>query len=198
METYIDNEIDSINKETDSTDNEELKWYIVYTNSNSEFKVERQLREFIEKENMFDLFGNIIIPTEDVIELKNGKEQRSQRKLYPGYVLIQMAMKKEAWHLVKSVTGVISFVGGTKSRPKPISDTEAEKIINQVTESIMKPQPKILFEIGESVRIIDGPFNNFNAYVENVNYAKNEIEGSVMVFNQPVSIKLNFKQISKS
>ena len=149
-----------------------LRWYIVHAYSNFEHKVKQSLEERIERMGLQDKFGEILVPTEEVVEMKEGQKRRSERKFFPGYVLVQMEMDDETWHLVKEVPKVLGFIGGSSDRPAPITDKEADHILQRVQEGVDKPRPKVLFEPGEVVRVTDGPFNDFSGVVEQVNYEK--------------------------
>jgi transcriptional antiterminator NusG len=153
-----------------------LRWYIVHAYSNFEHKVKQSLEERIELMGLQDKFGEILVPTEEVVEMKEGQKRRSERKFFPGYVLVQMEMDDETWHLVKEVPKVLGFIGGSSDRPAPISEKEANAILQRVKEGVDKPRPKVLFEPGEVVRVIDGPFNDFSGVVENVNYEKSRLQ----------------------
>ena len=154
-----------------------LRWYVVHAYSGMEKAVERNLRERIERGGMQAKFGRILVPTEEVVELKNGKKAVSQRRFFPGYVLVEMLMDDETWHLVKHTSKVTGFVGGAKNRPSPISEAEVMKIVNQMQEGIEKPKPKVEWIAGELVRVKDGPFTDFNGAVEDVNYEKSQGAG---------------------
>jgi transcriptional antiterminator NusG len=147
---------------------------------------------------MQDLFGEILVPTEEVVEMRGGSQRRSERKFFPGYVLVQMDMTDEAWHLVKDVPKVMGFIGGTGDRPAPITDKEADAILQRMQEGVEKPKPKVLFEPGEVVRVIDGPFNDFNGVVEEVDYDKSRLKVSVLIFGRSTPVDLEFGQVEKS
>jgi len=155
------------------------------------------MAERIEREGMEDLFGQILVPTEEVVEMKGGQKRRSDRKFFPGYVLVEMKMTDESWHLVKDVPKVMGFIGGTSDRPAPISEKEANTILNRVQEGVDKPRPKILFEPGEMVRVVDGPFNDFNGTVEEVNYEKSRLRVAVLIFGRSTPVELDFHQVEK-
>ncbi|MEO0972741.1 MAG: transcription termination/antitermination protein NusG, partial [Pseudomonadota bacterium] len=152
-----------------------LRWYVVHAYSNYEYKVKQSLIERIERYDLGHKFGEILVPTEEVVEMREGQRRKSERKFFPGYVLVQMELDEDTWHLVKGVPKVLGFIGGSSDRPAPISDAEAEAILQRVQEGADKPRPKVLFEPGEVVRVIDGPFNDFNGVVEEVNYEKNRL-----------------------
>ncbi len=175
-----------------------LRWYVVHAYSNFENKVKQALEERIVREGLEDYFGKILVPTEEVIEMRMGQQRKSERKFFPGYVLVQMELTDETWHLVKDVPRVLGFIGGTSDRPAPISEKEAMSILNKVEDGVNKPRPKILFEAGEVIRVIDGPFKDFNGVVEEVNYEKNKLKISVLIFGRSTSVELAFGQVEKS
>jgi transcription termination/antitermination protein NusG len=175
-----------------------LRWYVVHAYSNFEAKVKQALEERIKRENLEHLFGKILIPTEEVVEMRMGQQRKSDRKFFPGYVLVQMELTDETWHLVKEIPKVLGFIGGTSDRPAPISEKEAMAILNRVEEGVNKPRPKVLFEAGEVVRVIDGPFKDFNGVVEEVNYEKNKLRISVLIFGRSTSVELAFGQVEKT
>ena len=144
------------------------------------------------------MFGDILVPTEEVVEIKDGKKRKSERKFYPGYVLVQMEMNDETWHLVKHTDRVLGFIGGTADKPAPISDKEAATILQRVEDGVEKPKPKTLFEAGEVVRVIDGPFADFNGVVEEVNYEKSRLQVAVLIFGRSTPVELEFGQVEKS
>jgi transcriptional antiterminator NusG len=174
-----------------------LRWYVVHAYSGMEKAVERNLQERIERSGMQDKFGRILVPTEEVVELKNGKKAVSQRRFFPGYVLVEMLMDDESWHLVKHTSKVTGFVGGAKNRPAPISEAEVMKIVNQMQEGIEKPKPKVEWVTGELVRVKDGPFTDFNGAVEDVNYEKSKVRVSVTIFGRATPVELDFAQVEK-
>lgn len=175
-----------------------LRWYVVHAYSNFENKVKQALEERIKREGLEQYFGKILVPTEEVVEMRLGQQRKSERKFFPGYVLVQMELTDETWHLVKDVPKVLGFIGGTSDRPAPISEKEAMSILNRVEEGVNKPRPKILFEVGEVVRVIDGPFKDFNGVVEEVSYDKNKLKISVLIFGRSTSVELGFSQVEKS
>lgn len=175
-----------------------MRWYVVHAYSNYENQVKRSLEERIQREGLSDLFGKILVPTEEVVEMRMGQQRKSDRKFFPGYVLVQMELNDETWHLVRDIPRVLGFIGGSSDRPAPISDKEAEAILSRVEEGINKPKPKILFEPGEVVRVIDGPFKDFNGVVEEVNYEKSRLSVSVLIFGRSTPVELNFGQVEKS
>jgi transcriptional antiterminator NusG len=174
-----------------------LRWYVVHAYSGFENQVKRSLEERIRRGGMEDLFGQILVPTEEVIEMREGQKRKSDRKFFPGYVLVQMEMNDETWHLVKDVPKVMGFIGGTADRPAPISDREADAILARVQEGAEKPRPKVLFEPGEVVRIVEGPFNDFNGVVEEVDYEKNRLRVAVLIFGRSTPVELEFGQVDK-
>ena len=174
-----------------------LRWYVVHAYSNYEYRVKQSLEELIKREGLEQYFGDILVPTEEVVEMRMGQQRKSDRKFFPGYVLVQMELNDETWHMVKSVPRVLGFIGGTSDRPAPITDQEANKILNSVEEGVNKPRPKVLFEPGEVVRIIDGPFKDFNGVVEEVNYEKNKLSVSVSIFGRTTPVELDFGQVEK-
>ncbi|MEJ1418648.1 MAG: transcription termination/antitermination protein NusG, partial [Candidatus Sedimenticola sp. (ex Thyasira tokunagai)] len=169
-----------------------MRWYVVHAYSGFEAQVQRSMLERIERYGMGDLFGQILVPTEEVVEMRAGQQRRSERKFFPGYVLVHMEMTDETWHLVKDVPKVMGFIGGTGDRPAPITDKEADTILQRVQEGVEKPQPKVIFEPGEVVRVIDGPFNDFNGVVEDVDYEKSRIKVSVLIFGRSTPVDLEF------
>jgi transcription termination/antitermination protein NusG len=174
-----------------------LRWYVVHAYSGMEKAVERNIRERIERSGMHSKFGRILVPTEEVVELKNGKKSVSERRFFPGYVLVEMLMDDETWHLVKHTSKVTGFVGGAKNRPAPISEAEVMKIVNQMQEGIEKPKPKVEWVVGEPVRVKDGPFTDFNGNVEEVNYEKSKVRVSVTIFGRSTPVELDFAQVEK-
>ena len=174
-----------------------LRWYVVHAYSGMEKAVERNLRERIDRSGMQSKFGRILVPTEEVVELKNGKKSVSERRFFPGYVLVEMLMDDESWHLVKHTSKVTGFVGGAKNRPAPISEAEVMKIVNQMQEGIEKPRPKVEWVVGELVRVKDGPFTDFNGAVEDVNYDKSKVRVSVTIFGRATPVELDFAQVEK-
>jgi len=175
-----------------------LKWYVVHAYSNYENKVKTSLEERIKMHGLDDKFGKIMVPTEEVVEMREGQKRRSERKFFPGYVLVEMDLDEETWHLVKEVPKVLGFIGGSSDRPAPITDAEAAAILNRVEEGVDKPRPKVLFEPGEVVRVIDGPFNDFSGVVENVNYEKSKLRVAVQILGRPTPVELDFGQVEKS
>ena len=175
-----------------------MHWYVVHAYSGFEKSVMRALKERVERAGMQDRFGEILVPVEEVVEMKGGQKRTTERKFFPGYVLVQMEMDDDTWHLVKSTAKVTGFVGGTANKPAPISEKEVQAILHQMQEGVEKPKHKITFEIGEMVRVIDGPFNEFNGAVEDVNYEKNKLRVSVTTFGRATPVELDFSQIEKA
>lgn len=173
------------------------RWYVVQARSGFERAVMLALQERIRLERLEDKFGDILVPTEEVIELRGGQKKRSERKFFPGYVLVEMVMDEQTWHLVRSTPKVLGFIGGTSDKPAPITQKEAEVILQRVQDSSEKPKPKILFEVGEVVRVIDGPFADFNGVVEEVNYEKNRLRVAVLIFGRSTPVELQFDQVEK-
>jgi transcriptional antiterminator NusG len=174
-----------------------LRWYVVHAYSGMEKAVERNLRERIDRSDMKHKFGRILVPTEEVVELKNGKKSVTERRFFPGYVLVEMLMEDDSWHLVKHTSKVTGFVGGARNRPAPISEAEVMKIVNQMQEGVDKPRPKVLWQVGELVRVKDGPFTDFNGAVEEVNYEKSKVRVSVTIFGRATPVELDFAQVEK-
>jgi transcriptional antiterminator NusG len=175
-----------------------LKWYVVHAYSNFENKVKASLEERIKLHGLEEKFGDVLVPTEEVVEMREGQKRRSERKFFPGYVLVQMDLDEETWHLVKEVPKVLGFIGGSSDRPAPITEAEANAILNRVEEGVDKPRPKVLFEPGEVVRVVDGPFNDFSGVVENVNYDKSKLRVAVQILGRPTPVELDFGQVEKS
>ena len=173
------------------------RWYVVHAYSGMEKAVERNLRERIDRAGMQDKFGRILVPTEEVVELKNGKKAVTERRFFPGYVLVEMDMADDTWHLVKHTSKVTGFVGGARNRPAPISESEVMKIVNQMQEGIDKPRPKVEWIVGELVRVKDGPVTDFNGAVEEVNYEKSKVRVSVTIFGRATPVELDFAQVEK-
>ncbi len=183
------------------------RWYVVHAYSGFEKSVAQTLRERIVRNGMEDRFGEVLVPTEEVIEMRGGQKRKSERKFFPGYVLVQIETHEdgnskriddESWHLVKETPKVMGFIGGTADRPVPISDREADNILRRVKEGTDKPKPKVLFEPGEMVRVIDGPFNDFNGVVEEVNYDKSRLRVAVLIFGRSTPVELEFAQVEKA
>jgi len=178
--------------------NPDLRWYVVHAYSGMEKAVERNILERIVRAGMQDKFGRILVPMEEVVEIKNGQKKTAERKFFPGYVLVEMVMNDDTWHLVKHTNKVTGFVGGSKNRPAPISEAEVMKIVNQMQEGTEKPRHKVEFMVGEFVRIKDGPFTDFNGSVEDVNYDKSKVRVSVTIFGRATPVELDFSQIEKT
>ena len=180
------------------TTNPDLRWYIVHAYSGMEKAVERNITERINRAGMQNKFGRILVPTEEVVEMRNGKRKTTERRLFPGYVFVEMVMEDDTWHLVKHTSKVTGFVGGAKNRPAPISEEEVQKIISQMQEGTEKPRHKIEFMVGEMVRVKEGPFTDFNGSVEEVNYEKSRLRVSVMIFGRSTPVELEFSQVEKT
>ena len=174
-----------------------LRWYVVHAYSGFENQVKKSLAERVERFGMQDKFGEILVPMEEVVEMREGQKKRSERKFFPGYVLVQMDMDDESWHLVKDVPKVLGFIGGTTDKPAPIPDREADAILQRIQDGVDKPRPKVLFEPGEVVRVTDGPFNDFNGIVEEVNYEKSRMLVAVQIFGRSTPVELEFGQVEK-
>jgi transcriptional antiterminator NusG len=174
------------------------RWYVIQAFSGFETAVKRKLTEHIGRSGLQDYFGEIMVPTEEVVEVRGGQKRKSERKFFPGYVLIHMELNDETWHLVKHTDQVMGFVGGTAAKPAPISDREAESILQRVQEGVEKPRPKVIFEPGEVVRVVDGPFNDFNGVVEEVNFDKSRLLVAVQIFGRSTPVELEFSQVEKS
>jgi transcriptional antiterminator NusG len=173
------------------------RWYVVHAYSGFENYVKKALLERIVADHVEYKFGDVLVPTEEVVELRAGQKRKSERKFFPGYVLVEMEMDDQTWHLIRSIPKVLGFIGGTSDKPAPISPKEAETILQRVQDSSDKPKPKILFEIGEVVRVIDGPFADFNGVVEEVNYEKNRMRVAVLIFGRSTPVELQFDQVEK-
>ncbi|HUX74755.1 MAG TPA: transcription termination/antitermination protein NusG [Steroidobacteraceae bacterium] len=174
-----------------------LRWYVVHAYSNFEHKVAESLKERVKRAGLDTKFGEILVPTEEVVEMRDGQKRKSDRKFFPGYVLVQMEMDEDTWHLVKEVPKVLGFIGGTSDKPASITDREAMSILRRVEEGVDKPKPKVLFEPGEVVRVTDGPFNDFNGVVESVNYEKNRLHVAVQILGRSTPVELDFSQVEK-
>ena len=174
------------------------RWYVVHTYSQFEKSVQRALQERIAREGMEDLFGQILVPVEEVVELKSGQKNISERKFFPGYVLVEMEMTDESWHLVKNTPKVTGFLGGSAMKPTPISQREVDNIMSQMQAGVEKPRPKVLFEVGEAVRVKEGPFTDFHGTVEDVNYDKSKLRVAVTIFGRSTPVELNFGQVEKA
>lgn len=174
------------------------RWYVVHAYSGMEKSVMRALQERIDRAGMQSQFGKILVPSEEVVEMKNGQKKVAERRFYPGYVLVEMEMTDDTWHLVKNTNKVTGFIGGKANRPTPISEKEVQKIMDQMVEGAEKPRPKILFEVGELVRVKEGPFTDFNGSVEEVNYDKSKLRVSVTIFGRATSVEMEFGQVEKT
>ncbi len=174
------------------------RWYVIHAYSGYEKQVKRSLEDRIQRTALEKLFGDVLVPTEEVVEMRGGQKRRSDRKFFPGYVLVEMEMTDDTWHLVKDVPKVMGFIGGTAERPAPISQKEADSILNRLQEGADKPRPKVLFEPGEMVRVVDGPFNDFNGVVEDVDYDKSRLKVAVLIFGRSTPVELEFHQVEKS
>jgi len=175
-----------------------LRWYVVHAYSNFEHRVAQTLKDHVKREGLEAKFGEILVPTEEVVEMREGQKRKSERKFYPGYVLVQMEMDETTWHLVKNVPKVLGFIGGTPDKPAPISEKEANRILDRVAEGVDKPRPKVLFEAGQVVRVTHGPFNDFNGVVENVNYEKSRLQVAVQILGRSTPVELDFSQVEKA
>jgi transcription termination/antitermination protein NusG len=173
------------------------RWYVVHAYSGMEKSVAKALQERIDREGLRSQFGRILVPTEEVVEVKGGKKAITERRLYSGYVLVEMEMTDEAWHLVKSTPKVTGFLGGSANRPSPLPQREVDEILLRMQEGYEKPKPKVLFEVGEMVRVKDGPFADFNGNVEEVNYDKSRVRVSVTIFGRSTPVDLEFGQVEK-
>jgi transcriptional antiterminator NusG len=174
------------------------RWYVVHAYSGFEKSVQRALVERIRRAGMQDKFGQILVPVEEVVEMKGGQKSISERKFFPGYVLVEMEMDDDTWHLVKNTAKVTGFVGGTATKPTPISQKEVDKIMQQMQEGVEKPKPKVLYEVGEMVRVKEGPFTDFNGTVEDINYEKSKLRVSVTIFGRATPVELEFAQVEKA
>lgn len=173
------------------------RWYVVHAYSGFEQQVKRLLQERIRRSGLEESFGEVLVPTEEVVEMRAGQRRRSDRKFFPGYVLVNMRMDDDTWHLVKSVPKVMGFIGGSSDRPAPISDREANEILQRVQEGVEKPRPKVLFAPGEVIRVVDGPFKDFSGTVEEVNYEKSRLRLEVSIFGRSTPVELEFSQVEK-
>lgn len=197
-EDFIEDSVDgNESNEATAVPNAKLKWYVVQAFSGYEGRVQKTMLEHIEIQGLQDKFGEVLVPTEEVVEMRAGQKRKSSRKFFPGYVLVQMEMDEQSWHLVKSVPRVLGFIGGTSDRPAPITQKEADRILQRLVDTD-KPRPKTLFEPGEVIRVIDGPFADFNGVVEELDYEKNRIKVSVLIFGRSTPVDLEFGQVEKS
>jgi transcriptional antiterminator NusG len=183
--------------EVEQVVNEAWRWYVVHAYSGFEAYVKKVLESRVLTSEFKQSFGKILIPTEEVVEMRDGVRRKSERKFFPGYVLVQMEMNNDTWHMVKQVPKVLGFIGGTSSTPAAITEAEANSILNRVEAGVDKPKPKVLFEVGEVVRVNDGPFNDFNGVVEEVNYEKSKMLVSVQIFGRSTPVELGFGQVEK-
>ena len=174
------------------------RWYVVHAYSGFEKKVRQSLLDRIQLTGMQEMFGDILVPTEEVVEMRGGQKRKSERKFFPGYVLVQMELNDDTWHLVKETPRVMGFIGGKADKPAPITDAEAAAILRRVEDGSEKPRPKTLFEPGEVVRVVDGPFNDFSAVVEGVNYERNRLQVAVQIFGRATPVELEFSQVEKT
>jgi transcription termination/antitermination protein NusG len=174
------------------------QWYVVHVYSGMEKSVLKAMMERIERASLQSFFGNILVPSEEVVEIKGGQKSITERRIFPGYVLVEMDLTDETWHLVKSTPRVTGFLGGKGNRPAPISEKEVEKILSQMEEGVEKPRPKVLFGVGEMIRVKDGPFADFNGNVEDVNYEKSKVRVSVAIFGRSTPVELDFGQVEKA
>ena len=174
------------------------RWYVLHAFSGFEKKVKTALEERIQLRGLEEKFGRILVPSEEVVEMRSGQKRKSERKFFPGYVLVEMELDDDSWHLVKETPRVMGFIGGTADKPAPITEAEAQAILHRIEEGTDKPRPKTLFEPGEMVRVIDGPFNDFNGVVEEVNYDKSRIQVAVLIFGRSTPVELDFGQVEKA
>lgn len=179
-------------------DKNEKQWYVIHAYSGYESYVMREIASRSEHNNLQDLIGEVVVPSEEVVEMRAGKERKSTRKFFPGYVLVHMVMNDDTWHMIKAIPRVLGFIGGTSQDPTPISEKEANSILQRVVDGVTKPKPKILFEPGEVVRINEGPFADFNGVVEEVNYEKNRMRVAVLIFGRSTPVELEFGQVKKT
>jgi transcription termination/antitermination protein NusG len=198
LEKIMTDIIDNAAAEVPVSTNPDLRWYVVHAYSGMEKAVERNIRESIARAGMDNKFGRILVPTEEVVEMKNGQRRTAERKFFPGYVFVEMIMDDESWHLVKHTNKVTGFVGGAKNRPAPISEAEVQKIVSQMRDGVDKPRHKVEFMVGELVRVKDGPFTDFNGSVEEVNYEKSKVRVSVTIFGRATPVELEFSQVEKT
>lgn len=187
-----------VNGGTAGPANPDLRWYIVHAYSGMEKAVERNIAERIARSDMQSKFGRILVPSEEVVEMRNGTRRTTERRLFPGYVFVEMVMDDDTWHLVKHTSKVTGFVGGAKNRPAPISEEEVRKIVDQMQEGTEKPRHKVEFMVGEMVRVKEGPFADFNGSVEEVNYEKNRLRVSVTIFGRATPVELELSQVEKT
>jgi transcription termination/antitermination protein NusG len=181
-----------------ATNTRPKRWYVVHAFSGFEKSIQRALIDRIARSDFADQFGQVLVPVEEVVEIKNGQKKTAERKFFPGYILVEMDMTDDSWHLVKSTPKVSGFIGGTATRPAPISQKEVETILGQIETGGEKPKPKILFEVGEAVRVKEGPFADFMGNVEDVSYDKSKLHVSVMIFGRATPVELDFSQVEKA
>lgn len=198
MSDILDNAAANAATTPSASANPDLRWYVVHAYSGMEKAVERNIRESIARAGMETKFGRILVPTEEVVEMKNGQRRTAERKFFPGYVFVEMVMDDDTWHLVKHTNKVTGFVGGAKNRPAPISESEVQKIVSQMQDGAEKPRHKVEFMVGELVRVKEGPFTDFNGSVEEVNYEKSKVRVSVTIFGRATPVELEFSQIEKT
>jgi transcriptional antiterminator NusG len=175
-----------------------MRWYVVHAYSGFEARVKLSLIDRIRTMGLEYKFGEILVPTEEVVEIRSGQKRTTERKFFPGYVLVQMEMEDETWHLVRNIPRVLGFIGGTPDKPAPITDKEADDILQRIQEGVDKPRPKVLFEPGEVIRVTEGPFADFNGAVEEVNYEKNRLRVAVLIFGRSTPVDLDFAQVEKA
>jgi transcription termination/antitermination protein NusG len=190
-------DVATTNETATSVANPNLRWYIVHAASGRELSVVSHLKERIRLQHLEDKFGEIKVPTEEVMELRHGQKRKSERKFFPGYVLVQMILDDELWHLVRRIPGVLGFIGGKSDKPAPLSDKDVAAIFHRIEEGTGKPKPKVMFVAGEVVRIVAGPFADFDGVVEDVNYEKNRLRVSVLIFGRSTPVELEFSQVQK-
>lgn len=183
---------------TETAAAKKMRWYVVHAFSGFEKSVQRALVDRIARSDFADQFGQVLVPVEEVVEIKNGQKKTAERKFFPGYILVEMEMTDDSWHLVKSTPKVSGFIGGTATRPAPITPKEVETILGQIETGGEKPKPKILFEVGEAVRVKEGPFADFMGNVEDVSYDKSKLHVSVMIFGRATPVELDFGQVEKA
>jgi transcriptional antiterminator NusG len=174
------------------------RWYVVHVYSGMEKSVHKAMLERIERAGLQNYFGQVLVPSEEVIESKGGQKSISERRIFPGYVMVEMELTDETWHVIKNTPRVTGFLGGSGNRPSPISEKEVAKILSQMEEGVERPRPKVLFEVGEMVRVKEGPFADFNGNVEEVNYEKSKVRVSVAIFGRSTPVELDFSQIEKT
>lgn len=200
-------EVDNVTENSVESTQNDKRWYVVHAYSGFEKSVAQALRDRIVRMGMEARFGEVLVPTEEVIEMRAGQKRRSERKFFPGYVLVQIVsheengiprIDSECWHLIKETTKVMGFIGGTADRPLPIADSEADAILQRVQDGVEKPKPKVLFEPGQLVRVVDGPFNDFNGVVEEINYDKSRLRVAVLIFGRSTPVELEFGQVEKA